>query len=233
MASTFTHCGSQGLKAVCNIWANFCSLDPSQLLVSRCLHLGIAPARRGWIFTLCLWALPQEVPVLCSSCSAIFDPSLTIPYEITKVVFSIFLWNTTLLSLALSTLQAALRPALLLRHHTNISTMLRYQSQLRIKLISLGLELCFDLSEWSWAATGQHGQCLWHTPRLTAPCGGVLSNSTALPGLVPSLSLVSALKKKTDVLALGNDRTENPANFQCLPRINVSLTEIFFPLDLP
>jgi len=34
-------------------------------------------------------------------------------------------------------------------------------------------------------------------------------------------------------LVLGNGRTENPAKFQCLPRINVSLTEIFFPLDLP
>lgn len=109
-------------------------------------------------------------------------------------------------------------------------------ASLRIKLISLGLELCFDLSEWSWATTGQHGQCLWHTPRLTVPCGGargVSSNSTELPGLVPSLPLVSALKKKTDVLVLGNDKTENPANFQFLPRINVSLTEIFFPLDLP
>lgn len=109
-------------------------------------------------------------------------------------------------------------------------------ASLRIKLISLGLAVCLDLSEWSWVATGHHGGCLWHAPSLTVPCGGAQGiswNSTELPGLVPPLPLVLALKKTTDVLVLGNGRTENPAKFQWLPRINVSLTEIFFPLDLP
>lgn len=109
-------------------------------------------------------------------------------------------------------------------------------ASLRIKLISLGLALCLDLSGWSWVATGQHGGCSWHAPSHTAPCGGaqgVSWNSTELPGLVPPLPLVSALKKMTDALVLGNGRTENPAKFQCLPRIKASLTEIFSPLDLP
>lgn len=77
MANIPICCGSQGLRAACKIWANLCSLDPSQLWISRCLHLGLACASRGWIFTLCLRALPQEVPVSCGSYSAILDPSLT------------------------------------------------------------------------------------------------------------------------------------------------------------
>lgn len=221
--------GAKAYRQLCKIGTNLCSLDPSLLLVSRSLHLGLAPASGGWIFTLCLWALPQEVPVLCGSCSAMFDPSLTQVHVALPRLFSP-------LSVQPSALHAAGCQLCSWGFTPMFAQCWGTSASLRIKLISLGLELCFDLSEWSWATTGQHGQCLWHTPRLTVPYGGawgVSSNSTELPGLVPSLPLVSALKKKTDVLVLGNDKTENPANFQFLPRINVSLTEIFFPLDLP
>lgn len=168
----------------------------------------------------CLWALPQEVPVLCGSCCAIFDPSLSqVHMKLSRLFFPFFCEHNSAHPRTLHTAGWLHSGQLCSQGFTPVLTQCWGTSaSLRIKLISLGLKLCFDLSEWSWAAAGQHGQCLWHTHRLTAPCGvaqGISSNSTELPRLVPSLSLVSVLKKETDVLVLGNDRTENPANFQC------------------
>lgn len=186
--------------AACIIWANLCSLAPSQLLAPRCLHLGLAPASSGWIFTPCLWALPQEVPVLCGSCCAIFDPSLSqVHMKLSRLFFPFFCEHNSAHPSTLHTAGWLHSGQLCSQGFTPVLTQCWGTSaSLRIKLISLGLKLCFDLSEWSWSAAGQHGQCLWHTPRLTAPCGvaqGISSNSTELPGLVPSLSLVSVLKK--------------------------------------
>lgn len=140
-ANIITHCGSQGLKAACKIWADLCSLDPSLLLVSRSLHLGLAPASAGWIFTLCLWAPPQELPVPCGSCSAMFDHSLAqVHMKLPRLFFPLSC------GMALCSAQrpphcglAALRPALLSRPHTNVCTMLRYQCQPQNKANFSGL----------------------------------------------------------------------------------------------
>lgn len=233
-----THCGRQGLKAACKVWANPCSLDPSCFwhpdLFTWALLLQAQGEFSHSAHELChRSSLCHVASVL--PCLALHWPRFTWNY---RGCFSHFPveWHSAQPS-ALHTAGWLLSGQLCSRGLTPMFAQ-RWgtSASLRTKLISLGLQLCFDLSEWSWATAGQHGQCWWRTPRLTAPCGGargVSSNSTELPGLVPSLPLVSALKKKTDVVILGNDRTENPANFQCLPRINVSLTEIFFPLDLP
>ena len=125
------HCVCRGLKAACMIWANLCSLSPSLLLVSRCLLLGLAPASGGWIFTLCLWTLPQEVPVSCGSCAALFDcPLPHVHTKLPRVVFSFCCWiplcsNQRSLHCRL----AALWPALVSRLCTNVSAMLRYCCQ--------------------------------------------------------------------------------------------------------
>lgn len=72
------------------------------VLVSSSLLLGLAPAYGGWIFTLCLWAVPREVSVWVVLLP-FFAPCSD---EIAKGVFSLLLMNVTLFRPVLPTLWA-------------------------------------------------------------------------------------------------------------------------------